>query len=443
MHSTPARQSLPLQARDRRLDFWRGLCLIDMVLVHLVHHGLALGEPLYSILGEYTRFAAGGFIFISGLSIGRIFYPRILDEQKRRRTYIGLWRRAGYVLLVHYAASISYFLLYPLFGQREPFPNGVWGLARDVLLFREGIDLLPFYVIMLLAAPVFLEMLRRRLWWLVVAVSAGIFIWAHGNAWANAYVLLPVMPNGLVFLAPLWQLLFVAGMLGGVILPRYDRLGSRPKIVMAVVAMSSMTILSLAAYGGGIALPLTFWKVPLTLGETLRYLSLILSIMLVSDLLWRWIGESAVSGAIERMGRRSLASYVAHLWIVQLLMKVAQATPWQGPGLLVFAAAAIGLMWVGAYAMDNWARFLARRPEITWWREGFGAPTGALASIVLLLGVNAVLHRGWDGPLLADQPEALATDRTSDDLDPHSDEPETPAFPGLENEIDIPDLIPA
>src|SRR5437899_2213461 len=80
-------------SRDARLDFWRALCLIDMVLVHLVYEGVNFG-PLQRALGEYTRFAAGGFVFVAGLSVGAIFLPRTFRPGGRRSVYLSLWCRA-------------------------------------------------------------------------------------------------------------------------------------------------------------------------------------------------------------------------------------------------------------------------------------------------------------------------------------------------------------
>ena len=56
--------------RDHRLDFRRGLCLIDMVLVHLVYANVQFGNFLGSVIQDYTRFAAGGFVLLSGLAMG-------------------------------------------------------------------------------------------------------------------------------------------------------------------------------------------------------------------------------------------------------------------------------------------------------------------------------------------------------------------------------------
>src|SRR3954464_11978029 len=99
--SQPLNGSSP---RDHRLDFWRGLCLVDMVLVHLVYEGVRMGSVLTPVLGEFTRFAAGGFIFLAGLAVTYIFLPRARVEEKRWDTYKALWRRSLYLLGVHYAA---------------------------------------------------------------------------------------------------------------------------------------------------------------------------------------------------------------------------------------------------------------------------------------------------------------------------------------------------
>src|ERR1700677_2260457 len=94
-------------ARDQRLDFWRGLCLIDMVLVHLVWNAkVQCGPFLNDFFGSYTRFAAGGFIFVSGLSIGVIFWPRAADPKRRTKTYRALWRRSLYILVVNYMCAL-------------------------------------------------------------------------------------------------------------------------------------------------------------------------------------------------------------------------------------------------------------------------------------------------------------------------------------------------
>src|SRR5437764_15281848 len=86
--------SISPPARDGRLDFWRGLCLVDMVLVHLVYEGVKMGRVLTPVFGEFTRFAAGGFIFLAGLAVTYIFLPKANNPQKRWGAYQSLWRRS-------------------------------------------------------------------------------------------------------------------------------------------------------------------------------------------------------------------------------------------------------------------------------------------------------------------------------------------------------------
>src|SRR5580692_1885086 len=94
------------RVRDHRLDFWRGLCLVDMVLVHLVYENVYFGAGLSRFIGEYSRFAAGGFVFVAGLSVGAIYLPRSIDPARRRATYLSLWRRAAILLIVQWASTV-------------------------------------------------------------------------------------------------------------------------------------------------------------------------------------------------------------------------------------------------------------------------------------------------------------------------------------------------
>jgi hypothetical protein len=454
MNSSTA--SLPRTARspsirDGRLDFWRGLCLIDMVLVHMVHHGVNFGQPWFSILGEYTRFAAGGFIFVSGMSIGAIFLPRARDGQRRRKTYLGLFRRSGYILAVHYVATASFLLLYPLFGS-GPFPS-VWALLRDILLLRSGSDLLPFYVVMVAVAPLLLELLRRGLWWVVAALSIAVFIfWGQGNPY---YLAFPIQE---CFLIPLWQTIFIGGVLAGAFLPVYDRWSLLAKRIAAAGSVLFLIVIFFGAYGGdfnlALPLPVVFWKVPLSVGEILKYLACVLALMTVTDLCWKRLASSAVVRFAGRMGRRSLAMYVTHVWIVALIVAWAGKLGWAGAPNLLLAAGAVGLLWAVAWGMD-FCKSCSERPIdwpaafsfFSWWRAGFNFPATAMATVGMLFLSNALLQNP-DVPVQAagnplELPEILPGEQTLDaDALDLFDNPDF--FPSAEPAISLPfDNIPA
>ncbi len=449
-------QDLPLSARsqsvrDERLDFWRGLCLIDMVLVHLVHQGMNFGQPWWSILGEYTRFAAGGFIFVAGMSVGAIFLPRVREERNRRKTHLRLMKRSGYILAVHYIATAGFLLLYPLYGS-GPFAS-VSDLLRDILLFRSGSDLLPFYVVMVAITPLLLELLRRGMGWLVALLSLAVFM-----TWGRMDPYFLSAPIQQCFLLPLWQVIFIAGLLAGAALPAYDRLAQSTKRIIAGFSTIFLVVMFFGAYGGdfglALSLPVVFWKVPLSVGEILKYLAFMLALMSVTDLFWQRLAGSAVVRFSSRMGRRSLAMYVVHVWIVSLTVTLAGWLGWSGASNLIFAITAVAALWGTAWVMDFCKTCMAnvhgregRQIEMaslggfSWWRPAFNMPAIGAATVAMLFLVNAIVRNPvQEIPVVATAiqlPDILP----GEEADEPADEAETPdsAFPSL---VDHPEMFP-
>jgi hypothetical protein len=338
-------------ARDQRLDFWRGLCLVDMLLVHLYYQNVQFGDFLGKLLGEYTRFAAGGFIFVSGLSIGVIFLPRARDDQRRGKTYKALWRRSFYILLVNYLCAMVLIMMEILRGLRGNFVNPMV-LLRDIFLLREGGDLLPFYVMMIAISPFLLEAVRRRQGWLWVFVgSIALFIWGLWHPWALAPA------QHLNFPPVLWQVIFVTGLLLGFAWPNYNALTAKWKIAMASVAWLVASVLFVMEYSYQWGMPelsfnVAFTKVPLSTPEALRYLSIILGIIITTDLLWPMIGETSASAFVQTLGRKSLPVYVLHLWVVEILGALAVAWPWMGAWQILFALFSLLILWLFALILD-------------------------------------------------------------------------------------------
>jgi hypothetical protein len=394
-----SRQAHENKSRDGRLDFWRGLCLIDMVIVHMVYEGVRMGAWLTPVFAEYLRFAAGGFIFLAGLGVSYIYLQKARDDAKRPGVYRSLWRRSLYLLAVHYAASLSFILIYPLRGYEGFYPSP-WRYALDVLMLRQGSDLLLFYVMMVALSPAMLELMRRGYGWLLALLSIGLF--ALGQ-WHPQLLALPIQQG---FQPVLWQLVFIAGICAGAGLKRYDAFALRGKLAVAGGALAVMATVWLMAYG-----PLALWawnagidfhKNPLSTGEAARYLSLIVVIMLTTDLIWRWIGGSRAVGFVGRLGQRSLAVYVAHIWVVALLVAVAQKLERIGSAQIVLVGVAVALLYGWTRVMDvaeEVASGAARkksggqdpilRPAV--WRLS-GAATAAVG---LLFAIHAMLPGGW------------------------------------------------
>jgi len=407
--NSPAPDARPAAPRDNRIDFWRGLCLIDMVLVHLVYQGMALGQPLSSILSEYTRFAAGGFVFISGLSIGSIFLPKTRRPENRRQTYQWMLKRTVFILGVHWVAECSYLLVYPVV-TGMPVESYRQALG-DILVLKRGGGLLPLYMVMIALSPVFLELIRRGLWWVLALSSVGLFAWGQvgENAWAG-----PEIQNE--FRLVLWQLLFVAGMLSGMVLPWWSGLRRGLKLRLAMLAVASWALLWTSAYaqdfGLAAPLPLVFWKTPLSTGEALKYLAAVASIMLVSDLAWPRLRSTRLASFVTRLGRNSLLMYVAHVWVALFLAQLVVRAKVVGAVNLLVALVALVLLWaLAGYAEREPSRGLAGRrswmSQPTWRLTVMGS---ALAVLVLVLDAARLLPVTDPTPAQPSPPIAMESD---------------------------------
>lgn len=385
---SPASTAAPpvRSSRDLRLDFWRGLCIVDMVLVHMLDYGLGTSVLTETLLREYTRFAAGGFVFVAGLCVGAIHLPKAHDPQRRAGVYFGLLRRAGFILLVHYLAMLSYMVICPLNGQRVEVARTL----RDIVLFQQGYDLLPFYVCMVAVCPLLLELMRRRLWWLIVAASASLFAVGSRNPWI---ISLPIQQH---FFPSLWQLIFVMGLFAGASLSRYDRMRplARLRIACAVWVVSAALVLAAHAAHLGMAPSwLSFEKVPLSLGEALRYVALTLSLMLASDLLWSRIEPSVLRHWVNRLGRRSLGLAVLHIWIVGWAVDLSVHLPRMDLIAIVCMALALAGLWLVTWMLDaaarKWRDLHPQWPRL----EYVGAPAVIGLILVFLVVANPAAPR--------------------------------------------------
>jgi hypothetical protein len=338
--------------RDQRLDFWRGLCLIDMLLVHLVWNAkVQFGSFFHDFFGSYTRFAAGGFIFVSGLSIGVIFWPRAADPKRRPKTYRALWRRSLYILVVNYMCAMVAIIIDVLTGARGASINPL-ALLRDIILLREGGDLLPFYVMMIALSPILMMLLRFSRGWLFVLIgSVSLFAWGLWHPWALA----PAQHD--VFAPVLWQMVFILGLLLGWAWPKYNALSQKWKITLAAASTLMACILFVMEYSylwdmKYLSFGIAFVKTPLSTPEALRYLSITFALISTTDLLWPWLRDTSAAAFVQTLGKKSLPVYVLHLWVVEGIAYLVLKTPNMGAWQSIYALVSLLILWLFALILD-------------------------------------------------------------------------------------------
>lgn len=206
----------PAAGRDLRLDFFRGLALIFIFLNHIPHNAVSWISNRNFGFSDATEI----FVFISGYS-ALLAYSGALQRSGFTVATARIWRRAWQVYTAHvflfvvFVAHIAYLSASfdnPMFaeemGVARFFDEPHIVLVQALLLkFRPvNMDVLPLYIVLLLAFPAVLWALRR---WPngILVLSFLLYAVVQVTRWN-----LPAYPRGHWFFNPLaWQFLFVLG----------------------------------------------------------------------------------------------------------------------------------------------------------------------------------------------------------------------------------------
>jgi hypothetical protein len=211
--------------RRPELDALRGVFLVWMTLTHLPTH-------LSDLVNEPFGFvsSAEGFVFLSALLVARLNIRQAAEAGAALRTK--LWKRAlciyGYHLillafaftiaadfavLAHRLALINLLNFY----LTHPFPAVVGSLL--LIYCPPLLDILPMYVIFLLATPFLLGIAARRGWKGILLTSGSVWLLAQFGlrAWVHNVVVhvtplqIPRQDTGSFNLFA-WQMVWVSGL---------------------------------------------------------------------------------------------------------------------------------------------------------------------------------------------------------------------------------------
>jgi hypothetical protein len=192
------------------LDLIRGYFLFVILIDHL---GRFFGFwELFTGRGAQWVSAAEGFFFVSGIMIGLVRGRRMLAEPMRN-VLEKCWSRG--LIIFFWGVGLSLFFSFialklpNLSGLKAGIYNGGDGLSlvKDTfsLYFSYGwADFLRYYAVYLFLAPLGIWLLRRRLWWVVLALSLS--VWAGTESMLTS-----------------WQILFFSGMIFGFYYGKLER----------------------------------------------------------------------------------------------------------------------------------------------------------------------------------------------------------------------------
>ena len=209
--------------RDLRLDFFRGIGQWMVFLDHIPfdvvnwltfrNYGFSDAAELFVFISGYTA----GFVYGPAMSEGRIFAATARLLKRVWQLYVA--HVFLFVFFIAYIAQTAEHYDNPMLAHEFNIFNflrhpDVMLLQGLVLKFKPvDLDVLPLYIVLLLASPLLLWVMTRRPG-LTLLASAVLYVVAREFDWN-----LPSFPAGTWYFNPItWQLLFVFGMwcaLGG------------------------------------------------------------------------------------------------------------------------------------------------------------------------------------------------------------------------------------
>jgi hypothetical protein len=193
------------------LDLLRGGFMMAIIVDHL-----GWGPSLFHLLsggGKLFVSPAEGFFVISGILVGYIYGPRMVQSFKK--TTAKLWKRA----FLLYSLSVVFTLFYTAIAIHSAHAAGLpplWSKGADsfflnTLLARYSYgwtDFLPRYAVFMAVAPFLLWLITRGKAWLVAMSSIAVWAILHKTA-----LFLPFSS---------WEVIFIPGMIIGYYLPQIE-----------------------------------------------------------------------------------------------------------------------------------------------------------------------------------------------------------------------------
>ncbi len=381
----PARTT-PRSPRDPRIDVFRGLALIMIVIDHIP------GNPYESFTLRAFGFsdAAEAFFLMSGVAAGIAYSSGFLRWQHGAGTLgaatLPLWRRAWSLYLVQIFLTVAVLAMYGW--AADTFLRSEFRVQHNLgLIYKETgsalvglatlgyqigyVNILPVYIVLLLAAPL-------ALWGAVKApgttlvASALLWLVAGWHSWN-----IPNNPGGGGwFFSPLaWQAIFVLGLVIGVRHRAGRRLVevSRPlfwgAVAFLVLVLAWRYIPALGIYLnhkmaqlGALGAPSNVVSHNKTFLALPRLLHVLALAYVVSCLPWvTRLCAHRGAAPFRLLGRQGLLVFAAGTILsmaCQILMDVEPETAWLG---LVLPPVAVAILFVLAALKDGQIAFLGRR----------------------------------------------------------------------------------
>jgi hypothetical protein len=236
--------------RDARLDMFRGVALVMIFINHVP------GTVYENYTSRNFGFsdAAEAFVFMSGMAAGLAYSGRFRTGPLWP-AIAKVWARARQLYFVHlaitmialgiFATAAQVFGLYEVMLKNNiaPLFSNPLGsmIGLPTLMHQLGyLNILPLYMVLLLATPLFILIGMRWPGWLL---AGSILLWIVAGQFRLNF---PNYPNsGGWFFNPFsWQLIFVVGLMAGMAMKEGRRLVPNTRLLVWLAAGFTLFILA-------------------------------------------------------------------------------------------------------------------------------------------------------------------------------------------------------
>lgn len=219
------------------LDLLRGYFLLVILLNHLHYYP----SGLEYITGKSFLYAstAEGFFLISGIVLGIVRGAKLIDKPLKEGARL-LWKRAGQLYITSIVLVVIFTLLGWIFIDQPGLKPGLFLPVGDVwpmlwqtitLQYTYGwADYLRLYALFIAATPLALWLLRKRLWWVVLAASFGVWALYPYSPWPAGWISAPLS----------WQLIFFIGFVIGFHWPNIQHWWKQRSVILRRVITSTL-----------------------------------------------------------------------------------------------------------------------------------------------------------------------------------------------------------
>lgn len=242
----PEKKKIP---RILTLDIMRGFFLIAIFMNHVNFFPNFL--DWWGMRGQLLVTTAEGFFLVSGIVLGIVRGAKLIDEPFKKVAKIVL-QRALTLYLTYIVLVVAFTLIgWYIFAGNPNIKSGIMSSMSWIQLLWETMtfqytygwaDYLRFYAIYIAIAPLALWLLRRGMWYVVMAASLGVWFLSpidHYNmSWTTIQLWQPLP----------WQLIFFTGLVIGFHWPQITEWVDKHKRPLRKYVIPSLLAVALTTF---------------------------------------------------------------------------------------------------------------------------------------------------------------------------------------------------